>query len=133
MLPTKDQQPHIPPRDDDVLALKISYGSTSALLIGDSHKKEEREMIDLSPAADFLKIAHHGSNTSSTPEFLAAVLPRYGVISVGARNSFKHPRLEVVRRLSEFHVQTYRTDLAGATTFYLDGLSVSAAPARDAH
>ena len=131
LLPFKDQQPHLPPKDDDVLALKISYGKTSALLIGDSHKKEEREMIDLSPAADLLKIAHHGSNTSSTPEFLAAVHPRFGVISVGARNSFKHPRPEVLQRLAEFHVQTYRTDLAGATTFYLDGQTVTAKRAAD--
>lgn len=130
LLPEKDQQPHMPPKDDDVLALKISYGETSALLIGDSHKKEEREMIDLSPSADFLKIAHHGSNTSSSPEFLAAVHPHFGAISVGARNSFKHPRREVLQRLASFRVQTYRTDLAGATSFYLDGRTVSAAAAR---
>ncbi len=131
LLPQKDQQPHIPPKDDDVLAFKISFGKTSALFIGDSHKNKEQEMIDLSPSADFLKIAHHGSNTSTTPEFLAAVHPRFAVISVGARNSFKHPRLEVLQRLSALHVQTYRTDLAGATTFYLDGNSVRAIPARE--
>jgi competence protein ComEC len=131
LLPEKDQQPHIPPKDDDVLAFKISYGKTSALLIGDSHKNMEREMIDLSPHADFLKIAHHGSNTSSTPEFLAAVHPDFGVISVGARNSFKHPRPEVLQRLAAFHVRTYRTDLAGASTFYFDGEQVSAVSARD--
>jgi competence protein ComEC len=130
LLPFKDQQPHIPPKDDDVLAFKISFRNTSALLIGDSHKKEEREMLDLSPAADLLKIAHHGSNTSTSPEFLAAVHPRYGVISVGARNSFKHPRLEVLQRLAAFHVQTYRTDIDGASTFYLDGRNITAAPAR---
>ena len=126
LLPLKDQQPHIPPKDDDVLAFKITYGKTSALLIGDSHKKEEREVIDLSPASDFLKIAHHGSNTSTTSEFLAAVHPRYGVISVGARNSFKHPRPEILQRLAAFGVRTYRTDMVGATTFYLDGQTVSA-------
>ena len=130
LLPQKDQQPHIPPKDDDVLVFKIMYGKTSALLIGDSHKNKEREMIDLSPHADFLKIAHHGSNTSSSPEFLAAVHPRFAVISVGARNSFKHPRPEVLQRLAASHVQTYRTDLAGATTFYLDGQNVRAVPAR---
>jgi competence protein ComEC len=130
LLPEKDQQSHIPPKDDDVLAFKISYGKTSALFVGDSHKNMEHEMIDLAPSADFLKVAHHGSNTSSTPEFLAAVRPRFGVISVGARNSFKHPRPEVLQRLAAFHVATYRTDLAGASTFYLDGERVTAlAPA----
>ena len=130
LLPQKDQEPHIPPKDDDVLAFKITYGRTSALFIGDSHKNKEREMLDLSPEADFLKIAHHGSNTSTSPEFLAAVRPRFGVISVGARNTFKHPRVEVLQRLAASHVQTYRTDLAGATTFYLDGRTVSATQAR---
>ena len=130
LLPQKDQQPHSPPKDDDVLALKISYGNTSALLIGDSHKKEEREMLELAPQADLLKVAHHGSTTSSSPEFLAAVHPQYGVISVGARNSFKHPRPEVLDRLARFRVTTYRTDLAGATTFYLDGEKVTASAAR---
>jgi competence protein ComEC len=130
LLPQKDQQPHIPPKDDDVLAFKISYGNTSALFIGDAHKKQEREMIDLSPSADLLKIAHHGSTTSSSPEFLAAVHPKFGVISVGARNSFKHPRPEVLQRLAAFHVRTYRTDLAGATTFYLNGHAVTASVPR---
>jgi competence protein ComEC len=125
LLPEKDQQLHLPPKDDDVLAFKISYGNTSALFIGDSHKKQEREMIDLSPTADLLKVAHHGSTTSSSPEFLAAVHPKFGIISVGVRNSFKHPRPEVLQRLAEFHVRTYRTDLVGATTFYLDGQSVT--------
>jgi competence protein ComEC len=129
LLPEVGQQVHMPPKDDDVFAFKIAYGKTSALLIGDSHKKEEREMIDLSPAADFLKIAHHGSNTSTTAEFLAAVHPRYGVISVGARNAFKHPRPEVLQRLAAFGVRTYRTDMAGATTFYLDGQTLSAGQA----
>jgi competence protein ComEC len=126
LLPLPDQQPHLPPKDDDVFAFRIAYRKTSALFIGDSHKKEEREMIDLSPVADFLKVAHHGSNTSSSPEFLRAVHPQYGLISVGARNSFKHPRPEVLQRLAVFGVHTYRTDMAGATTFYLDGEKVVA-------
>ena len=130
LLPAKDQQPHMPPKDDDVFAFKISYGNTSALFIGDAHKKQEREMIDLSPSADLLKVAHHGSTTSSSPEFLTAVHPRFGIISVGARNSFKHPRPEVLKRLAEFGVRTYRTDLAGATTFYLDGQTLTAAAAK---
>jgi competence protein ComEC len=130
LLPLPGQQPHIPPKDDDVFAFRIAYRKTAALFIGDSHKKEEREMIECSPASDLLKIAHHGSNTSTTPEFLTAVHPRYGVISVGARNSFKHPRPEVLQRLAAFGVHTYRTDLVGATTFYLDGENVVAGQAQ---
>ena len=86
-------------------------------------------MLAFSPRADVLKIAHHGSTTSTSEEFLAAVHPRYGLISVGARNTFKHPRPEVLHRLATHGVQTYRTDMAGARSFYLDGENVKAAPA----
>jgi competence protein ComEC len=70
-------------------------------------------------------VAHHGSATSTTPELLAAVHPRFAVISVGARNVYGHPRAEVLERLEESNVATYRTDLDGAVTFYLDGKNVS--------
>jgi competence protein ComEC len=75
--------------------------------------------------ADVLKVDHHGSNTSSTQELIDAVRPRWAVISVGARNPFGHPRLEVLRRLRDARIATDRTDLNGAATFYLDGHSVS--------
>ena len=70
-------------------------------------------------------MAHHGSATSTIPELLAAVHPRFAVISVGVRNVYGHPRREVLERLAEAHVVTYRTDLDGAVTFYLDGKTVT--------
>jgi competence protein ComEC len=76
--------------------------------------------------ADVLKVGHHGSNTSSSIEFLAAVHPRFGVISAGIRNRFRHPRPEALGRLSEAGITVFRTDLMGATTFLLDGDAVSA-------
>ena len=79
------------------------------------------------PRADLLKVGHNGSMTSSTPEFLDKVRPRFAVISVGYRNSFHHPRLEVLRRLAERHVLTYRTDTLGAVGFYMDGERVTPA------
>ena len=75
--------------------------------------------------ADLLKVAHHGSATSTTPEFLAAVHPQFAIISAGFQNSFGHPRPEVLDRLEQSHVATYRTDTLGAVTFYLDGKNVS--------
>jgi len=74
--------------------------------------------------ADLLKVAHHGSATSTTPEILAATQPHFAVISAGAHNSFGHPRREVLERLQERHIRTYRTDLMGVTTFLLDGKTV---------
>ena len=114
--------------DDESVVLLLQYGATSALLVGDAHKRIEDFLIREGPRADVLKIGHHGSATSSSPEFLAAVRPRFAVASVGFYNSFRHPRPEVMRRFADAHVTTYRTDLAGAVSFYLDGKSVSARP-----
>ncbi|HTZ98464.1 MAG TPA: ComEC/Rec2 family competence protein [Terriglobales bacterium] len=111
--------------NDDSLVMRVSYGATSALLEGDAEKEVERTIAENRPAADLLKVGHHGSNTSTIPELLAAVHPRFAVISVGARNVYHHPRPEVLARLGESHVLTYRTDLDGAVTFYLDGRTVT--------
>jgi competence protein ComEC len=112
-------------RNDESLVLKIIYGRTSALLEGDAERKSEQRIAHEQPEADLLKIAHHGSATSTIPELLATVHPHFAVISVGMRNSYGHPRAEVLARLAEAHVMTYRTDLDGAVTFYLDGRTVS--------
>ncbi len=114
--------------DDESLVLHMQYGETSALLVGDAHKRIEKLLIEESPQADLLKVGHHGSATSSSPEFLAAVKPHYSVVSVGFYNSFGHPRSEVMQRFAEAHIPTYRTDLAGAVSFYLDGKNVTAKP-----
>ncbi len=95
------------------------------LLEGDAERKEEDLILrEDDPHADLLKVAHHGSNTSTDSEFLAAVHPRLAVISVGARNVYGHPRKEVLDRLVNLKVGTYRTDINGAVSFYLDGKNV---------
>jgi len=111
--------------NDDSLVMRVTRGETTALLEGDAEKAVERRIADEQPAADLLKVAHHGSATSTIPELLAAVHPRYAVISVGARNVYGHPRREVLERLQQAHVSTYRTDLDGAVSFYLDGRTVT--------
>jgi len=119
-----DETPATRPNDES-LVMKIAYRETSALLEGDAEKPTERQVAQEQPQADLLKVAHHGSATSTIPELLAAVRPRYAVISVGARNVYGHPRWEVLNRLAEARVFTYRTDLDGAVTFYLDGKNVT--------
>jgi competence protein ComEC len=126
--PQPDWQPRIPAQDDESLVLHLQYRATSALLVGDSHRRIEKLLIDEAPAADLLKVGHHGSLTSSSPEFLAAVHPRYAVVSAGYYNPFHHPRPEVMERYAASHITTYRTDLAGAVSFYLDGKAVEARP-----
>jgi len=78
-----------------------------------------------------LKIGHHGSMTSTSPAFLAAVAPQDAVISVGRHNTFGHPRFEVLQRLEAAKVRTFRTDRFGAETFLLtsDGRISASAPA----
>ncbi len=124
--PPPDWQPKPRHENDDSLTLLIAFGETSALLAGDLEKNMERFIAAASPRADLLKVTHHGSATSTTPELLAAVRPRFAVISVGERNGFGHPRAVVLSRLQQNHVQTYRTDMLGAVTFLLDGRNVQA-------
>lgn len=94
---------------------------------GDAEKNVERDVALLEPRADLLKVAHNGSLTSTTPELLAAIKPQWAIISVGAHNSFGHPRPEILERLAKAGTAVYRTDLDGAVSFYLDGQHVSAA------
>jgi competence protein ComEC len=115
-------------RNDESLVMKISFANTSALLEADAEKGTEKSISTENPAADLLKVAHHGSASSTNDDFLAAVKPRFAVISVGARNVYHHPRAEVLERLRQAKALTCRTDMDGATTFYLNGKTVSSQP-----
>lgn len=127
--PAPDYQPRKMPTNDDSLVLRLTYGNTSALLEGDAEAPSEEHMLAEGRLhADFLKVGHHGSRTSTTPAFLAAVEPMYSAISVGLRNFYGHPRPEVLQELQAAHVHTYRTDTVGMSSFYLDGKHVTATP-----
>jgi competence protein ComEC len=112
-------------RNDESLVMKLTWGDTSALLEGDAERPTEQRLLEEHPESDLLKVAHHGSATSTRADLLAAVHPKFAVISVGARNVYGHPRREVLSRLQESNIKTYRTDLDGAVSFYLDGKAVS--------
>jgi competence protein ComEC len=120
------------PVNDDSLVLRLDYQRASVLLEGDAEAASEATMLAqhrVTPAT-LLKVGHHGSKTSTNPDFLAAVAPRDAVISVGRHNTFGHPRAEVLARLEAAHIKTFRTDRMGAETFLLapDG-TISTAPA----
>jgi len=127
--PQPGAAPANPAQDDESMVLRFQYRDTSALLVGDAHKRIEKILEEETPLSTLLKIGHHGSTTSSTPEFLKAVAPQFAVVSAGYYNSFHHPRPEVMKRYADLQVRTYRTDLAGAVSFYLDGTTVTAQPA----
>src|SRR3989338_8483580 len=92
--------------NNDSVVLMLKYGETEILLTGDIEAKAERQII-LSGAnlgADILKIAHHGSKTSTIEEFLYEVSPQVAIIQVGAKNRYGHPTSEVLKRLEEYGI-----------------------------
>jgi competence protein ComEC len=122
LAPFRDYQPGVDASNNDSLVLHVAYGGTSMLLEGDAEAPIEQAMLsepDLS--STLLKVGHHGSVTSTRPEFLARVQPQWAVISCGLRNRYGHPREEVLEELQEARVRTFRTDINGASCFVLDG------------
>ncbi len=111
--------------DNNSLVLRLSMGKANFLLTADTGREAEWELIanraDLHSTV--LKVAHHGSETSTTSEFLAVVKPQLAVISVGADNRFGHPSTETMSRLEErlASENIYRTDVHGTIEFTTDG------------
>jgi competence protein ComEC len=119
------------PQNNDSMVLRVSYRESSVLLEGDAEKQVERRIAATeNPRATLLKVGHHGSANATTPELMASAEPKFAVISVGAGNSFGLPRREILARLAAAGTRVYRTDLDGAVTFYLDGISVTPADPR---
>lgn len=106
------------------LVIRIVYGSTSILLSGDAEEDAERRMVnnyDKFLRSEVLKVGHHGSNTSSTEDFLSFVRPTIAIISVAKKNKFQHPSQDVLDRLTARNVRTYRTDEHNAVVLVSDG------------
>jgi len=96
------------------IVLLLIYGETSILLTGDAAFEEEPEILpDITEPIDILKVAHHGSVTSTSQNFLDIVQPRYAIISVGAENDYGHPAVATLERLFLRGIKTFRTDLDG--------------------
>jgi len=111
------------PQNDDSLVVRLAYKKGSVLLEGDAEWPSEVDMLlnHRFLRSTLLKVGHHGSKTSTADAFLATVAPREAVISVGTHNTFGHPRWEVLNKLEQAHVQTWRTDREGAETFLISG------------
>ncbi len=123
--PPREWEAGRPPKNNDSLVMTVTYKNSGVLLEGDAEKVVERTVAGEGPQAQLMKIAHNGSTTSTVPELIEEVHPKLAFISVGARNNFGHPRMETLTRLQQSGVATYRTDLDGAVTFYLDGSGVT--------
>lgn len=109
--------------NDGSLMLRICYEDFCALMTGDAEAEREQWLVQhkVPLAAQYLKVGHHGSNTSTTPAFLARVRPQVAVIELGADNQFKFPHAPVLERLQSRGVQTWRTDRAEAVVHVTDG------------
>jgi competence protein ComEC len=115
------------PNEASTIAL-VEYGSTRFLLMGDAERSEEEWLLNHAfdrLDVDVLKVGHHGSNTSSTDEFLKAVSPRLAVISVGTDNLYGHPSSDVLASLSRIGAHTLRTDKLGTIVIRSDGTHIS--------
>jgi competence protein ComEC len=125
LAPLPGYVPGAAPVNDDSLVLHAGYGATSVLLEGDAEAPVEEAMLaEQGLSSTLLKVGHHGSLTSTRPEFLSRVAPQWAVISCGLHNRFGHPRQEVLEELQAARVRTFRTDINGATCFNLDGKAV---------
>jgi competence protein ComEC len=114
-------------KNDDSLVMRLTDGAETLLLAGDIERPSERRILaeEQPVGVNFLKVAHHGSKTSTTDPFLSAAHPAFAAISVGRDNSFGHPSPEVTEWLEAAGVRVYRTDRDGAITASTDGSTLS--------
>jgi len=115
------------PDNDSSLVFRLTYGTTSLLLTGDISREIEKEILaaGIDVRAQVLKAPHHGSNSSSSEEFLAAVRPEYVVISAGRSNRIRLPHPDVLARYEKRGARILRTDHQGAVEIRSDGRRIS--------
>ncbi len=108
------------------IVAKLVYGQTKFLFMGDAEIEVEQELLENNTnlSAQVLKAGHHGSDTSSSEEFLAAVKPEKVVIQVGADNQFGHPSRRVIKRLERLGARVFRNDIDGTIRLYSDGQKI---------
>jgi competence protein ComEC len=108
------------------VVLRLSYGEVDLLFAGDAEREAEAALLGWGDRlrCEVLKVPHHGSPTSSEPDFVAAVEPRVAVVSVGQHNKFRHPSPAVMGQYEQQGVQVLRTDQRGAVVLRTDGKSL---------
>lgn len=109
------------------IVLRVTYGETDVLLMGDAETLSEEEIMNngLYIDVDVLKLGHHGSSTSSSEKFLNATTPQYAIMSVGKGNTYHHPIKSVMERLENMEITVYRTDESGTIIMSTDGKSIT--------
>jgi competence protein ComEC len=109
------------------IIIRVVNGSNSLLFTGDAQTDSEKEILakGYTLKSDVLKVGHHGSSTSTSPDFLKEVSPKYAVISCGVNNDYGHPNQVTLDKLNNAGVKIYRTDLNGRISLSSDGINIT--------
>lgn len=119
--PTKDEYSNI---NNYSAVLKITFGDNNFLFMGDAEIEVEKELAPL-VHYDVLKVGHHGSDTSSSLDFIKSVSPKYAIISVGKYNKYGHPDKNIIKEYEDNNIEIYRTDTNGTIKVIADGSSIN--------
>jgi len=103
------------------VVIKMTYGKITFLFMGDATSGAESSVASTAQKIDILKVAHHGSSTSSGSSFVSVVRPAVSIIEVGSGNSYGHPAATTIQRLQSVGSQIYRTDIDGTILVTTDG------------
>ena len=123
LFPEADESPEAVSDNNHCLVLRLNFGTKKFLMTGDIEKETERELLQTPEflRADVVKVAHHGSRTSSIAEFIGATKAVYAIISVGRKSQFGHPHLEVVERWKASGAKVLTTGTRGTISISTDG------------
>jgi competence protein ComEC len=112
--------------NDYSVVLTLNFNSSRFIFMGDSEKLVENQLLEkgYDVSADVIKIGHHGSNSSSSNEFINKVSPQYAVISSGRENDYGHPHKETIDLLQKKNIKVYRTDLNNTIVFRSNGKNI---------
>ncbi len=112
--------------NDYSAVIRLKYGTMTFLFTGDAEKASEDDMLESGYplSAHVLNLGHHGSNTSTTDEFLAAVNPKYAVISSGKDNKYGHPDKDIIQKLEDNNIIYFNTQTDGTITAITDGKDI---------
>jgi competence protein ComEC len=113
--------------NDGSVVMKLTYGETSIVLTGDATRETERLVLEGNVSADLdidiLKVAHHGSRTSTSENFVQTLTPEYAIISSDGGKKYGHPHKETLQTLNSFGVEIFRTDILGSIIMKSDGVN----------
>lgn len=109
--------------NEDSISVKITYGDIALLFTGDAYQNEELQMIERTDdiKAHILQLGHHGSRTSTHPDFIQAVQPEVAIYSAGTGNTYGHPHIEAIDTIRDADVDLYGTDVHGTIIVTTDG------------